>query len=104
MDFLNFEDVKIQKLHFVFLFKNLSLKIKLSQKPGTQVEYQWLMNMVTKFQVDIINCARLRRRVLDTEYFCRVLYKNIAREHGSATYGVTPAASEIKAALAPHGR
>ena len=45
-------------------------------KTGTQVEWQWLMNMFTKFQVDIINlrtpaAPHTRRRILlsSTVYF-----------------------------------
>ena len=32
------------------------------------------MNMLAKFQVDILTLARLRRRLLGAEYFCRVLH------------------------------
>ena len=32
------------------------------------------MNMLTKFQVEILTRTRPRRRKLGAEYFCRVLY------------------------------
>ena len=68
----------------VFLFQNFPPQNQNFQKTGQYVRGQWLMNMCTKFQVDIFNCLWLRYDI-----------KHDKNRHFSRHFGTLPWFSEF---------